>query len=180
MGHLGKPLADALSPGAQMKVELGDGCEFELYQPRDAAKGAVVILHERYGLVQHTLDLAQRFADAGYVALAPDLFSRWQGDRAALHRGEVRVTLPDDEVAAVIDRAIDFVQPRAPGVVLMGVCQSGRYPIVAGSRRRDLAACVVFYGASQRRDWEASALQPRSMGDMIPAIAAPVLFVYGE
>ena len=124
-----------------MKVQLGDGCEGELYQPRGAAKGAVVILHERYGLVQHTLDLAQRLADAGYVALAPDLFSRWQGDRAALRRGEVRVTLPDDEVAAVIDRAIDFVKPRAPGVVLMGVCQSGRYPIVVGSRRRDLAAC---------------------------------------
>jgi carboxymethylenebutenolidase len=163
-----------------MKVELGDGCEGELYQPRDAAKGAVVILHERYGLVQHTLDLAQRLAADGYVALAPDLFSRWQGDRAALRRGEVRVTLPDDEVAAVIDRAIDFVKPHAPGVVLMGVCQSGRYPIVVGSRRRDLAACVVFYGASQRRDWEASEVQPRSMGDMLRELHAPALFVYGE
>src|ERR671936_2376895 len=104
MGHLGKPLADALSPGAQMKVELGDGCEGELYQPRDAAKGAVVILHERYGLVQHTLDLAQRLAADGYVALAPDLFSRWQGDRAAIPRGEVRLMLTSDEEDAVIHR----------------------------------------------------------------------------
>ena len=163
-----------------MKVGLGDGCEGELYQPRAAAKGAVVILHERYGLVRHTLDLAQRLAADGYVALAPDLFSRWQGDRAALRRGEARATLPDDEVAAVIDRAIEFVQPRAPGVVLMGVCQSGRYPIVVGSRRRDLAACVVFYGASQRRDWEASDLQPRAMSDMLRELHAPALFVYGE
>ena len=78
-----------------MKVELGNGCAGELYQPRAQAKGAVVILHERYGLVQHTLDLAQRLATDGYVALAPDLFSRWQGDREALRRGEVRVTLPE-------------------------------------------------------------------------------------
>src|SRR6185312_7516282 len=94
--------------------------------------GAVVILHERYGLVQHTLELAQRLAADGYVALAPDLFSRWQGDRAALARGEARVALPDDEVAAVIDRAVDFARERAPHVALMGVCQSGRYPIVVG------------------------------------------------
>ena len=163
-----------------MKVELGDGCTGELYRPRDAAKGAVVILHERYGLVQHTLDLAQRLAGDGYVALAPDLFSRWQGDREALKRGEVRVTLPDDEVAAVVDRAIDFLKQRALGVVLMGVCQSGRYPIVVGSRRRDLAACVVFYGASQRRDSEASPLQPRPMGDMLRELHAPALFIFAE
>jgi carboxymethylenebutenolidase len=163
-----------------MRVQLGDGCAGELYVPREAAQGAVVILHERYGLVQHTLDLAQRLAADGYVALAPDLFSRWDGDRDALARGEVRVTLPDDEVAAVIDRAIDFVKPRASHVALMGVCQSGRYPIVVGSRRRDLAACVVFYGASQQRDWEASALQPRSMGDLLRELHAPALFVFAE
>jgi carboxymethylenebutenolidase len=87
------------------------------------------------------------------VALAPDLFSRWDGDRDALRRGDVRVTLPDGEVAAVIDREIDFV---------------------------DLAACVVFYGASQQHDWEASALQPRRMGDLLRKLHAPALFVFAE
>ena len=68
-----------------MKVQLGGDCEGELYLPGGkTAAGAVVILHERYGLVQHTLDLAQRLAADGYVALAPDLFSRWQGDRERL------------------------------------------------------------------------------------------------
>src|SRR2546421_12783155 len=128
-----------------MKVQRGDGCEGDVFMPRPTAPGGVLTLHERYGLVHRTLALAQRLAADGYVALAPDLFSRWQGDREALKRGEVRVTLPDDEVAAVIDRAIDFVKPRAAQVAVMGVCQSGRYPIVVGSRRRDLAACVVFY-----------------------------------
>src|SRR5205085_9329238 len=121
-----------------------------------------------------------RLAHDGYVTLAPDLFSRWQGDRAALQRGEVRVILPDDEVAAVIDRAIDHLKKHTERIALMGVCQSGRYPIVVGSRRRDLAACVVFYGASQRRDWDASELQPKSMTEMMPAIGAPALFVSGE
>jgi len=45
------------------KLRFGGDCKGFLYLPRDEAPaGAVVILHERYGLVQHTLDLAQRFA----------------------------------------------------------------------------------------------------------------------
>jgi carboxymethylenebutenolidase len=167
------------------KLRFGGDYKGFLYLPRDEAPaGAVVILHERYGLVQHTLDLAQRLARDGYVALTPDLFSRWRGDWQALKRGEARAVLPDPEVAAVIDAALDFLKthPRvAPSrIALMGVCQSGRYPIVVGSRRRDLAACVVFYGASQQRDWNVSELQPRSMQEMIRRLAAPVLFVFGE
>lgn len=167
------------------QVRFGGDCEGFLYLPRsDAPAGAVIILHERYGLVQHTLDLAQRLAGDGYVTLAPNLFSRWQGDREALRRGEVRVVLPDPEIAAVIDHALDFLKthPRvaAARIALMGVCQSGRYPIVVGSRRRDLAACVVFYGASQQRDWQVSELQPQPMQDMIHQLGAPVLFVFGE
>src|SRR5262245_25461754 len=97
--------------GNAQKVALGGDCEGFLYLPRsDAPAGAVVILHERYGLVQHTLDLAQRLAADGYVALAPDLFSRWKGDRDALRRGDVRVVLPDPEVAAVVDQALDFLK----------------------------------------------------------------------
>jgi dienelactone hydrolase len=34
----------------------------------------VLVLHERYGLVQHTADLASKLAGSGYVAAAPDLF----------------------------------------------------------------------------------------------------------
>ena len=167
------------------RVHFGGDCEGFLSMPRGGAPaGAVVILHERYGLVQHTLDLAQRLARDGFVAFTPDLFSRWKGDRVALARGEVRVTLPDADVAEVIDAGLDFLKGQlrvVPArIALMGVCQSGRYPIVVASRRRDLAACVVFYGASQERDWAASELQPRPMAEMIHSLSTPALFVYGE
>src|SRR5258708_22391839 len=163
----------------------GGECGAILYlRPGPAPAGAVVVLHERYGLVQHTLDLAARLAHDGYVALAPDLFSRWKGDVAALRSGEARVVLPDAEVAAVIDAALDFTKahPRVAsgGIALMGVCQSGRYPIVVGSRRHDVAACVVFYGGSQQRDWQVTELQPTPMPDMMRSLQAPALFVYGE
>ena len=167
------------------KLRFGGDCEGFLYLPRnESPAGAVVILHERYGLAKHTLDLAQRLARDGYVALAPNLFSRWKGDEQALRAGRERVVLPDPEVAAVIDAALDFlkVHPRVSStrIALMGVCQSGRYPVVVGSRRRDLAALVVLYGASQQRDWQVSGVQPQPMQEMMRSLSAPVLFVYGE
>jgi carboxymethylenebutenolidase len=144
----------------------------------------VILLHERYGLVQHTLDLAAKLAGDGYAALAPDLFARWPGDHAALARGDVRVTLPDAQVAAEIGDSIDFVRQhqrvRSDAIVLMGVCQSGRYPIVVSSERADVAACVVFYGAAQHSDWQVTDNQPRGMGEMLAALAPPALFVFGE
>jgi dienelactone hydrolase len=56
----------------------------------------VIILHERYGIDQHTKDLTVKLAQAGFVGLAPDLFHRFDGDRKAVLRGEQRVDLTDD------------------------------------------------------------------------------------
>jgi len=165
---------------AVAEIEFGPGLRGHVFEPEVNPDGAVVILHERYGLVQHTLDLAQKLADDGYLALAPDLFSRWQGDHEALRRGDIRVTLPDDEVRAIVEAGLDFLKQRTAKVALMGVCQSGRYPIVVGSRRPDVNALVVFYGAAQASDWRLTPDQPRPMADMIAATSAPGLYVFGE
>jgi dienelactone hydrolase len=165
-------------------IQLANGLEGVLYLPKNGpGKAAVIILHERYGLVQHTLDLAQKLADDGYVAFAPNLFSQWDGDKAALTAGTARVIMPDPEITRVIGLAIALLRGdnrvNAAKIFLMGVCQSGRYPIVVGSQRDDIAACVVFYGASQGRDWEVGKLQPVSMPDMVAKLTVPSLFVFG-
>ena len=180
-----RPAKIQAEPHAGRRVRFGDRFEAVLFLPAsETPRPPVIIFHERYGLVRHTLDLAARLARDGYAALAPDLFSRWEGDRDALARGEVRVTLPDAEVASVIDGSIDFLHHhpavQADAMVLMGVCQSGRYPIVVGSERDDLAACVVFYGAAQASDWQINERQPLSMGEMLAQVSAPMLFVFGE
>jgi len=65
--------------------------------PAGAGKKPVVIhLHERYGIVEHTTDLGQKFVDAGYVTIVPDFFSRFTGDREALARGDDRCDLSEE------------------------------------------------------------------------------------
>ena len=166
-------------------LEAADGLRGALLLP-DASgpRPAVVILHERYGLAQHTLDLAKRLADDGYVAVAPDLFSRWEGDRAALARGDVRVSLPDGEAADVIDAALARLEREKAAdrarVALFGVCQSGRYAIAAADRGAKVAATVVLYGAAQPPEWNVTALQPRALAEMIAATREPSLWIFGE
>jgi carboxymethylenebutenolidase len=167
------------------KIKLANGLEGELFIPESgASSAAVIVLHERYGLVQHTLDLAQKFADDGYVAFAPNLFAQWDGDIEALNQGRTRAVVHDAECTRIVGLAIDLLRgdlrTRSENIFLMGVCQSGRYPIVVASQRSDISGCIVFYGASQKRDWETAALQPVSMPDMVARLNVPSLFVFGE
>jgi dienelactone hydrolase len=62
----------------------------------DAKAPAVVLMHERYGLVRHTRDLAERFARDGFVCIAPDFFHK-HPDQTALHRGDVGYDMTDPE-----------------------------------------------------------------------------------
>ena len=75
------------------------GADIEAVRALPRAKGkrpGVIILHERYGIDQHTKDLTVKLAQAGFVGLARDLFHRFTGDRKAVLRGEQRVDLTDD------------------------------------------------------------------------------------
>jgi hypothetical protein len=71
---------------------------------------AVIHLHERYGIVQHTTDLGQKFVDAGYVTIVPDLFWRFTGDREALARGDARCDLSDEQVLQDIDLVVAYLR----------------------------------------------------------------------
>src|SRR5262245_58373256 len=67
----------------------------------DAKVPAVVLMHERYGLVRHTRDLAERFARDGFACIAPDFFHK-HPDQAALHRGDVGYDITDPEAVTYL------------------------------------------------------------------------------
>lgn len=151
----------------------------------DAADGkhpCIVLLHERYGLVQHTKDLAARFANEGYMCIAPDLFFM-HPDQDALHRGDAGCEPTDGDVAAQMDAAIEAAMARYPvdadRIAVMGVCQTARYPLVCASRRR-IAAALCWYGAAQPREWAQNERFPVALDDLIAKVDCPVLGMFGE
>ena len=78
--------------------------------PAGGRRPAVIHLHERYGIVQHTTDLAQKLLDAGYVTIVPDLFSRFIGNREALAAGDARCELSDEEVLQDVDTVAGYLR----------------------------------------------------------------------
>jgi carboxymethylenebutenolidase len=155
-------------------VEFGEGTRAFLAVPQlgDPPFGAVILGHERYGLVQHTLDLTARFARYGYVCVAPDMASHWDGDKAALNRGDVRMPLSDEQVKYYYGKSLDFLlsEPAVNGkrIAAMGVCKSGGYPLLLNSVRAEVSANLMFYGGQNTPQ------------EVIAAIKAPVLGVWGE
>jgi len=56
-----------------IKIKSDQTLNAYLAKPKGKAKGAIIVIHEVWGLVDHIKSLADRFAAEGYIALAPDL-----------------------------------------------------------------------------------------------------------
>lgn len=120
---------------------------------------AVVIVHEWWGVNPQIHGVADRWAAAGFVALAPDLFhgataSYSEADKAqsmlsTLDRGKAL-----QDLAASIEKLRSH--PRCNGkLVVTGYCMGGAYSLAAAASVKGLAACIPFYGMPPGADWSA-------------------------
>ena len=143
---------------------------------------AIVLIHERYGLVQHTLDLAVRFAHDGFVCIAPDCFFR-HPNQEGLHAGEERYDITDDEAAELLGSSIKalegMTEVNSSCIAVKGVCLTGRHPLIFAARQK-IAAALVWYGAAQDREWDTNELYPEALDDVIAKVDCPVLGMFGE
>lgn len=142
----------------------------------------VIVIHERYGLVRHICEIAERFAREGFVSIAPDLFYR-HPDPDALHRGDSGYEIIDPEALAGLMATIDALSavPRADTsrIASMGICQTGRHPLVLAASR-PMSAALVWYGSAQPREWVVNAKYTRPLDEIIASIDCPVFGVFGE
>ena len=180
-------MQDPSYPGAiTSMVTFGDRVKGFLAMPENQTGpfGAVILGHERYGLIQHTLDLTAKFAAHGYIGLAPDLFSRWEGDMDALNRGDIQVIITDDDLKSYLGDSLDYLlnhpQVDPSRIAGMGVCQSGDYPLVLNSIRHEISANIVVYGGAQSRVWEVDEARPVPYETILEGIQAPILGIFGE
>src|ERR1043166_7673334 len=122
-------------------VRFGDGVGAVRALPKARGKRpAVILLHERYGIDQHTKDLTTRLAQAGFVGLAPDLFHRYQGDRKPVLRGEQRGDLRYGIDQHTKDLTTRLAQAGFVGLApdLFHRYQGDRKPVLRGEQRVDL------------------------------------------
>jgi carboxymethylenebutenolidase len=137
-------------------VRLGTGAEAVLALPSGRVNGSAVVCGELFGVTDYVWATAQRLADAGYVAVAPDFYWRTERrvdlgyDQAGRDRGfELMGTLRADDVVADVAAAGEVATrhaPNAPGAAVIGFSAGGHIAVLAATRLRfDLV--VSCYGA---------------------------------
>jgi carboxymethylenebutenolidase len=127
----------------------GGTSEGYLAVPASGGGPAVVVIQEWWGLVPHITALADRFAGAGYVALAPDLY---HGARATEpdEAGKLMMGLAMDQAAKDIAGAADYLadRPGATGAVgAVGFCMGGSLALWSATLSERIVATVGFYPA---------------------------------
>jgi len=139
---------------------------------------AVIVIHEIFGLSDWVRGVADQLAEAGYVAIAPDLLSGAApggGGTAELGSGDaVRKaisSLPPDQITADLKAVAEYVSklPACNGkVVVAGFCWGGTQSFRFATNNKQIKAAFVFYGSG-----------PESEPD-ISRISAPVYGFYAE
>jgi carboxymethylenebutenolidase len=139
---------------------------------------AVLVIHEIFGLTDWVRGVTDQLAEAGYIAIAPDLLSgaapggggtaELGGDDAVR---KVISSLPADQVTADLNAAADYVAklPAANGkVVVAGFCWGGSQSFRFATNNKDVKAALVFYGTGPEN------------ADDLKRINCPVYGFYGE
>ncbi len=137
-------------------------------------RATIIVIQEWWGLTDHIKGIAKRFASEGYMAIAPDLYSRL-GNALVTDPGEagkLMNALKQEDGLADLDATVAYlksvpeVDPKRIGVT--GFCMGGSYALMLPCVNADIKAAVPFYGQVPNPD---APLQK---------LAAPVLYIYGE
>ncbi|MGA9874939.1 MAG: dienelactone hydrolase family protein [Solirubrobacteraceae bacterium] len=141
-----------LAHGEHLDVRTPDGSSLrtEFFAPAGAGPHpGVVVLHESFGLNDDIRRIAARFADAGYAALAPDLYSH---GRRIVCLSRVMIDMISGAVAreiADIHTVRDALAQRpeidSERIAVAGFCQGGGFALIAGTQP-GFAAAAVNYG----------------------------------
>jgi carboxymethylenebutenolidase len=143
----------------------------------------VLVISEIFGVHEYIADVTRRFAKAGYLAIATELFVR-QGDpsmygEVAKLQAEVISKVPDAQVMADLDAALQWAGKNggnANRAAITGFCWGGRITWLYAQHNPKLKAGVAWYG---RLEGQTNANNPKQPTQLAASLKAPVLGLYG-
>lgn len=179
-----KTPTDGLTAG-EVSIDV-KGFKMPAYRAMPAGKSklpVVLVLSEIFGVHEHIADVANRFARAGYLAIAPELFVR-QGDaqsygELAKLMAEVISKVPDAQVMGDLDAALAWAGANGGDLSRVGVtgfCWGGRQTWLYTAHNKAIKAGVAWYG---RIVGAQNDLTPKNPIDIAGQLNGPVLGLYG-
>ena len=143
----------------------------------------VLVVSEIFGVHEYIADITRRLAHQGYMAIAPELMLR-QGDPGSYAEmgkliAEVVSKVPDAQVMGDLDACVAWASQHGGNVSKLGVtgfCWGGRITWLYAAHNPKVKAGVAWYG---KLTGTSTALTPRHPLDLVNALKAPVLGLYG-
>lgn len=144
-------------------------------RPKLKIKGGMIVFQEAFGVTKHVRELTKRFADEGYLTIAPELFHRtakpeeiFPYDRFDLISPHISATTTEGMQQ---DARVCFDWLKSEGVekiACIGFCMGGRASF-ASNAVLPLKAAISFYGSNIMK----------AQGECVSQQRAPLLFFWG-
>ena len=163
---------------------------FVVYPESNKKATAIVVIHEIFGMSDWVQQLTDELAEAGYIAIAPDLLSgmgpNGGGTSDVATKGSNAIgtairDLPPDQITADLNAVADYVSklPGANGkVAVTGYCWGGSQSFRFATNRPSLKAAFVFYGSAPQTNAQGQPYAPDKTA--LARIGAPVYGFYAE
>ena len=142
--------------GQDISLTASDGFKLGAYRadPTGAAKGAIVVIQEIFGVNHHIRSVCDRLAAEGYVAIAPSIFDRTQPNFQCGYTPDeianARKFIANPDWPAMLrdtQAAIDAVKNVGP-VGIVGFCLGGSIAYAAATKLSGLSVAVGYYGGA--------------------------------
>ncbi|MFQ6011162.1 MAG: dienelactone hydrolase family protein [Nitrososphaerales archaeon] len=147
-------------------------------------RAALILIHEIFGLDAHMKDVASRFAEEGYVALVPELFTpagplSGEGFEAARERAQ---KMYDKDIVSQLEASHSYLastsETTGKKVGVVGWCWGGRSTMLYAFSKPAIDAAIVFYG--RPINMQASERTPVSPIDIASNLPCPLLGIFGQ
>jgi len=150
--------------------------------PDDAARGAVIVIQEAFGMTDHIQDVCQRLAAEGYRAVAPHLFHR-SGDPVIAY-DDMQAVMPHlgalsaEGLEADIDATVAYLRDAGfadKQIGIVGFCMGGSVVVLAAARHA-LGGAATFYGGGVT----AGRFGMPPLIELAPQLKTPWLGLFGD
>jgi len=137
-------------------------------RPETETDAGVILIQEYWGINDHIRDLAGRYAGAGYLCVAPDLY-RGRVVTDAKEASALMQALATEDGLETIRKAIDVAAATYPikNFAITGYCMGGTFALRAACEFPDLKAAAPFYGDIPEES-------------VLAKLKAPTLFIAGK
>lgn len=140
----------------------------------EGRRAAVIVVQEWWGLNEHIKDVARRYAREGYVAIAPDMYTRLghklttDANEAGKLMGMLQMEDGLKDLNATVDYLKSLPSVDANRIGITGFCMGGSYALMLPCVNPSIKAAAPFYGQVPNPDTP------------LKNLTCPVLYIYGE